>query len=248
MKKIISTSLRGLVQQNPILYKLWFYNNRKLSNRIRLPQKSDEFYFDGYPRSGNTYAKALISYIYPEKRFAHHLHCVAPLKIALNKDVPPIIIFRKPEDAIVSNLFTKIENSYLSNLIKDQNELISALISDYARYYKYVNKYKAKIKLIKFEDFITNKKNLINLINKYTKGKEYSDKHLDEFIKEFDAYFKEKENNKKDHSSSLPNETRKKFKNEIKNKIYTFKELDRCNDLYSQLSKTYQKQIESSSN
>ena len=90
------------------IYKIWFYTylNQKNKN-LRLPKNKDPLYFDGYPRSGNTYTFGLIYRVYPSLhcKVSHHLHSIIVLKIAIKKDIKSIVIIRNPKDAIISYLY-----------------------------------------------------------------------------------------------------------------------------------------------
>lgn len=57
---------------------------------------------DGFPRSGNTFAVALIREAFPGLTVASHLHATAHVKQALADDVPAIVLIRDPVDAIAS--------------------------------------------------------------------------------------------------------------------------------------------------
>lgn len=96
--------IKSVVKSSPVLYKLWFLRNKgTLRSNVRLSKIKDHYYFDGYPRSGNTYFHGLFKCLYPYLNGASHLHCTAGIKIACRFRVPKIIIIvRKPEDAILS--------------------------------------------------------------------------------------------------------------------------------------------------
>lgn len=71
--------IRKWFKSFPFLYVIWLKYFRK--SKLSVPSNEDVFYFDGYPRSGNSYLTILFKYIFPTVRFSHHLHCVASLKL-----------------------------------------------------------------------------------------------------------------------------------------------------------------------
>ena len=54
-------SLKSVFKSNPLLYRMWFSMNKNRINfgRNSLPTRGDNWYFDGYPRSGNTFYRNL---------------------------------------------------------------------------------------------------------------------------------------------------------------------------------------------
>ena len=153
--------VKNFIKSNPLYYKLWFYINKsRLSRQLKLPQKSDDYYFDGYPRNGNTYTRGLLNYILPNKMGAHHLHVVAGIRIAHSNQIDPIIIvIRNPKDAILSNLYRKMYHSD-SYVINNKVKLIlSDLIKEWLDYYYFVKEQNG-IHLI-FLEKLSRTKNLI---------------------------------------------------------------------------------------
>ncbi len=121
--------LRQFTSSNRFLYVIWFYSVRKRKgDSTRLPSSSDDFYLDGYPRSGNTFFAGLLRNVYPSKVFANHLHVISGLKIALKLELPVFVIIRDPKDAVVSNLYRKIMDNKKLSLNQD---LIESLLISY---------------------------------------------------------------------------------------------------------------------
>ena len=102
MKRII----QSVVSSRVLLYVIWFYMIRiRKGSKVKLPDKSDDLYFDGYPRSGNTYFSGLMERLYPDIQYSSHLHAIAGIKIAFRRKIPVFILIRYPVDAIISNVF-----------------------------------------------------------------------------------------------------------------------------------------------
>ena len=53
---------------------------------------------EGYPRSANTYAVVAFAAVQPERpRIAHHLHVAAQVLAAVDRDIPTMVLIRRPQ-------------------------------------------------------------------------------------------------------------------------------------------------------
>jgi hypothetical protein len=116
--------------------------------------KSSDIFFDGYPRSGNTFLRHLTLELMPSIKAVHHLHKVAPIKIALQRKLPVFILIRKPAEAIASNYL-----KYYSMRKKDVPDNVNTKIlkikaNNYINYYDYVNQNLPYVKIISFSFLI----------------------------------------------------------------------------------------------
>ncbi len=59
---------------------------------------------EGFPRSANTWAEAVIRQAGPDLTLAHHSHASAHVKAALLRRVPVMVLYRDPEQAVASLL------------------------------------------------------------------------------------------------------------------------------------------------
>lgn len=233
LKFIFLDTAHFFVGKSEILYKLWFFFvlGYIKGKKKRLPQKNDDFYFDGYPRSGNTYTNGLLMNIYGQLNGISHLHSKTGLKIAIRKKIPAIIIIRKPSDAVVSELFRKISNGSKVS----EKMMINILLKKYIRYYSCIELNIDNILLITFEKFINNQPEYIHALS-IKLGLEFIEiEELKKLVTKYEAYLKEKEKIKNDAVSSLPNKARKKFKNSRKKLVTDSKYYHQSVQLYSNL-------------
>lgn len=94
-------ALRRQLSLYPALY-LPIRRARKPETVVR---RETELLIEGFPRSGNTWAEALIRQCSPrEIMLAHHSHAVAHVRYAVTLGVPTVILYRNPDDAVRSYL------------------------------------------------------------------------------------------------------------------------------------------------
>jgi hypothetical protein len=221
--------IQKLVRTNRVIYTLWYKLWRsKTGDRVVLPKPGDRLYFDGYPRSGNTYLAGMIHYFFPDTIGSSHLHAIAPLKIALKNKVPCLIIIRNPRDCVASNHFRKTNGKFVNQ------DLLNAQLLEYVDYYEFVLKKINNLALVNFEDVISNPRGVLNKLNKQLQlntGIEIDENQ----IREYDTFMMMKEKEKKAVSSSLPNEKRKTYKSKIVNLIESNPNYPRALKIYETL-------------
>ncbi len=223
-------NLKYLYKNNPLLYRLWFFVYRSRSGfKLDMINNKTKVLFDGYPRSGNTYALFLIRKIFDRDKIAHHFHSIAPIKISLKKKIKIIIIIRHPLDAVSSLYLKKFEKK--TNLPKKiDKSLINVLIKDYIIYYKYVNKYQSNFYLVNFNYLIENPISTIEKIKVY----------IDGFITQKEINIISENKDKKFGSNSIlgsstpslqKNSLKKNIKKKIRNSLY----YNNCLNIYNKI-------------
>ena len=159
---------RKLLSENVFLYKLYFHLYRKHRGiRPNWFKSKTKIYYDGYPRSGNTFLHHLFRNIFPDIHTVHHHHKIAPVKISLYKNIPSFILIRNPEDCIPSNYlkhFSMINGGGLPDSL-DQ-KLLHRMTEDYVNYYYYVKRNHQNVNLISFDTLITSPGVIIQQIAK----------------------------------------------------------------------------------
>jgi hypothetical protein len=193
-----------------------------------LPHKSHDYYFDGYARSGNTFINGFIKYLKPNINGTSHLHCIAPLKIAFKQKIPIVIVIRQPFDVIVSNIFRK--NSDINEV---SEKLINEISKEYITYYEFVLANRKDLQIIKFSDFFNDEFTSFIGILKYLDIHDFNKDDLKKKLDNFNLKMQEKESNKTNQLSSLPNNKRKEFKIEIKDRILNNKNFREAKDIYN---------------
>jgi len=220
------------VSNNPLAYKVWFYTVRvRKGSAVKLPRNGDNLYFDGYPRSGNTYFVQLLVRLYPEIKYSSHLHSIAGIKIALKSKVPVIIIIRKPDDTIVSNLFRVVNSKGL----KANQRTADYLTQRYLSYYSFVLNNHSKLKVLNFNKLIENKRVLMDVLAGHIGMKKYTDEKFKIMLKKNDEFMNKEEKHKNDNVSSLPNKNRDEFKVENLELVHSSPFFRAADEVYTKL-------------
>jgi len=206
MKSLIKSQFKS----NPFFYRIWLFIKQKGQKqllKLRLPQVGDDFYIDGYPRSGNTFCTGYLNWIVPKKNYAHHLHNIAPIKIALSKNIKTIILFRNPKDTIASYA---IMQDYYGRGLKADKDFLYEILQNYIFYYQFVLNSKNRIKILSFEIIIDIEK----LHDFFTKELSVQNKNKDE-LEGFVTRFKDNQKRKPSQRTSAPNKERQKMKIQV---------------------------------
>jgi len=221
--------MKSLIKSNPFLFKLWFELYRK--NRgveINYFNHKTKFLLDGYPRSGNTFAASLVKYIFGKDVFVHHFHAIAPIKIALRKDIPVFILIRDPKEAITSNYLKTFALKHKEIPKEVDKTLLNNLIIEYSNYYKFVYEQGNKINIIIFKDFISKPEIFLSKINSLVYNDDFKISPL---------YIKDAINNyggaTDTYGSSKPSAEKEKLKDILKSVLIDSKEYQIASSLYN---------------
>ena len=221
--------MKRLIKSNPFLFKLWFELYRK--NRgveISYFNHKIKFLLDGYPRSGNTFAASLVKYIFGKDVFVHHFHAIAPIKIALRKDIPVFILIRDPKEAITSNYLKTFALKHKEIPKEVDKTLLNNLIIEYSNYYKFVYEQGNKINIIIFKDFISKPEIFLSKINSLVYNDDFKISPL---------YIKDAINNyggaTDTYGSSKPSAEKEKLKDILKSVLIDSKEYQIASSLYN---------------
>jgi len=204
-------NLLSLVKWNPGLFFLWYQFYRK-NRGVPLNYFSEEtiLYFDGYPRSGNTFGIHLIKNSWPDLNVVHHFHSIAPIKIAIRKEIPIFILVRDPDEAICSRYLKELSlknKAFNSSHIRTSN--LTRYTTEYCEYYQWVFNHLDSIHLVRFKELILYPVRVVKAVNHALPEHLKLDGKLFEGI----TSFKNQSFGARDTmGSSLPNKTKDKAK------------------------------------
>ena len=223
--------MKKLLKSNTFLFKLWFHLYRnKRGLKPSYFNENTKFYLDGYPRSGNTFAVSLTSGIFGRESIVHHLHAIAPIKIALKKKIPVFILVRDPKEAITS-YYLKTYSLNHEIIPKEINhDLLKKLTVEYSNYHDFIIKNKFNLETIFFKDLISNPLNFIFKIN----SKVYNDNlKLDSF--QIDSLVDNYSGAKDTFGSSKPNKEKEKLKTTLKDVLFELEEYQLAKSLFNKI-------------
>jgi hypothetical protein len=201
---------------------------RRKMLKVRLPRPGDDFYMDGYPRSGNTFCLAYTRVALPSARYAHHLHNLAPLKLALSHNIPCVVLLRNPKDCIPSHAILK--SHYKSGFTKDPDKL-KVLIDNYITYYQFVYENRQRVKLLPFEAVID-----LSSLNAFYRENLNLRVDLNESqLKEIEKAYKERQGNKPVERKNNPSEEKNIQKQSVYKMIVEIESFATASKIYQSL-------------
>lgn len=221
----------NLIKSNPYFFALWYHLYRQNRGvKINYFSSKTTFLLDGYPRSGNTFFSGLCKNIFGEQSFVHHFHAIAPIKIALTKNIPVFILIRQPEQ-VISSYYLKSYGLEKKKLPKTINmKLLRILANRYLEYYSFINQHRNELHLIVFENFIVEPIELPKLINKIVYKKKY---HIEsKTIEEYKISYRGATDTL---GSSKPNAAKEKLKSKINQLFFLTEEYKKSVEIYSKL-------------
>ena len=121
--------LRTYVSEHPLGY-LAFARHKYTGHNVEVIGHDTELVIDGFTRSATTFAVYAFQLSQDKPiRLAHHLHAPAQLIEAARRGIPTVVLIRKPQGAI------------LSQLIREPDVALRDAILAYSRFYEHLLPY-----------------------------------------------------------------------------------------------------------
>lgn len=137
----------------------------KSTSRKLAVGKHTELVIEGFPRSANSFAVGAFkaAQLNPVS-VATHLHAPAQIILAARKNIPTLVLIRRPTDAVVSlrSLDLEVNSSKPS---RARNFNVEHLLKNYIHFYTSIMPYKDKYVLGCFEEVTSNFGSVIKRIN-----------------------------------------------------------------------------------
>lgn len=221
--------MREIVSENKLLYSLYFHFYRKYRGiRPKWFTKKTKVYYDGYPRSGNTFLHHLFRNVFKDIESVHHLHKIAPIKIAFLKNLPVFVLVRDPKEAITSNYLKSFGMTGITLPQEVDTKLLNKLLHGYIKYYTFVLSRKDEINIIAFKNLIENPELVFKQISKIINlsfDKQFLIKAIESYGGASDKL-----------GSSKPSDFKEARKNELKNHLVNLKNFDKAEILFQELN------------
>jgi hypothetical protein len=113
---------------------------RRPSHDGKVIDADTEIVIEGYPRSGNTFAAAAFEMAQGRPvRIARHLHAPAHVIAGVRRGVPVMVVVRRPEDAVVSEV------------IRHPGLTVGQALRHYASFHRHLEDYRSGFVVAPFE-------------------------------------------------------------------------------------------------
>lgn len=217
-------NLKILLKSNPIIYSIHSFNQSVFLNSYRNQVVSNTtFCVEGYPSSGNTFFQYIMHYLFPDVNFAHHTHSLATIKIAKRRNLPTVILIRKPLDVISSRAVRFGDDIDLS-------------LKEFIYFYNYIKKNSNIFFVITFEEVTNGDFHRLKTYLDF-KGYKFNETLTSEAMEYARNVILYKEKNEK--FVALPSEDKEKKKRILKQKvessIYYLQAVEVYNDIIKKL-------------
>jgi hypothetical protein len=184
--------------------------------------KSTDLCIEGFESSANTFVYNAFRTLDEELGISHHTHTVANLKRAQRYNVPTLILYRDPSDAIpslISRFRPEAEEARLR----------------YLHFYRHVLDNADEFLLVSFEEATNDIRAVVRRVNDRW-GFGFSVPDSDDFEQRVKNGIKEwAEKHGDEERISLPREEREQRKEQIRDHLRTQSALDEAKNIYAQL-------------
>ncbi|HVR79552.1 MAG TPA: hypothetical protein VMS99_14310 [Acidimicrobiia bacterium] len=127
---------------------------RRPSHDGKVIDADTEIVIEGYPRSGNTFATAAFEMAQRRPvRIARHLHAPAQVIAGVERGVPVMVVVRRPEDAVVSEV------------IRHPGLTLGQALRHYASFHQHLDGYRSGFVVAPFEQVIGDFGTVIQEVN-----------------------------------------------------------------------------------
>jgi hypothetical protein len=184
---------------------------------------------EGYPSSANTFAYNLFKVLRPRITYAHHTHTIANLRRAEQHDVPALVLFRDPEDAVPSFASRFRLNTVEAGL-------------RYIDYYSYVLKNLNRVLLVSFEEMTQDTTTAVDRFTAWSGcdfGSFEPDKMEEDVFERIEEWTRKHGRNARKHGRSakvsFPREEREARKEELRSELEKTSVFQGCRSVYESL-------------
>lgn len=220
-----------MFKSNTLLYQLWYYPRKIIRKEERVIPRDQCVYIDGFPRSGNTFATNMVKMAIEGIQPVSHLHAVAPLKLALRRNIPTLILIRHPLDSIISLYIMETKKN---NKTGFDAHLASRLAWDYIEYYRFIYQIKSTVCIYRFEHLVEDPLKLCRKVVEIT-GVEIDDNILIKNIQSTESKLEQKNKNQDADVSSYPKKERLDKKQALMKDFSALPEIEIAQSIYQKV-------------
>lgn len=122
--------------------------------RSKVVSRETALVIEGYPRSGNTYARVALELAQRSPvKLAHHLHAPAQVLAAAKLGVPCLVLIREPEAAV------------LSQVVREPRLTVGQALRSYGRFHEAIEPVREAFTLARFETVTADFGRVIEAVN-----------------------------------------------------------------------------------
>lgn len=186
---------------------------------------------EGFESSANSFMVNVFRRLRSDLRIAHHTHSVANLKRSRQYDVPTVVLFRDPVDAIPS-------------LVSRFRPGLHEAVLRYIRFYRDVCGHMSEVFLVGFEEATSDFERVIRRFEMWsglTFGTFNPEEVEHDVIRHIEEWSRERE---QEEEMSLPVEKREEHKAQLREKLRTVPSFQRTTELFRTLHQARRRQNE----
>jgi len=144
--------LRNVCAKYPRIYFSLVGFSRRSSGLVT---RSSALVVEGYPRSANSWTEAAFLLLLGDSAsIGHHTHASAQVKRAVEWQIPTVVLYRCPDDAVISRLMQEPRST----------DLFLAY-SEYVSFYSEVFSYRARFLLVSFSQATNDLEGVVGALN-----------------------------------------------------------------------------------
>ncbi len=147
--------LADRLRARPWPYLALVRGRRDADGRPKAVTPDTQLVLEGYPRSGNTFARIAFEMAQPAPvRLAHHLHAPAQVLAAARLGVPCVVLLREPDEAV------------LSQVVREPRLTLAQTLRSYARFHEAIAPVRDRFVLARFETVTSDFAAVIGAVNR----------------------------------------------------------------------------------
>jgi len=212
----------------------WLYlmHLKRIGKAYLFPHRSTDLVIEGFPRSANTFSMYLFREACPDGVLASHVHYIASLKSAQEYNIPTIILYRDPVDAVVST-------AQQMQISHENATECDYLLRRWYRFYSYALKHEGTYCFANFEDTINNPESFISGLSNLLKLSLDPSK-IQKCARDALDKIHHNEKKKDEQGSSLPRESRNEGKAVYRENILKLESITQSSEIFELLKKCRQ--------
>jgi hypothetical protein len=155
---------KQFIGRHPWLYRAIFQNRSGFEDL--LVDEETDICIEGFPRSANSFAVAAFRHTQDEPvGIAHHNHVPAPVRTAVRRGIPTVVLIRDPVEAVISKRGLQLQIGAVEDKPKPMHVSFEAQLNAWQLFYKTVWPQREQVVIAPFETVIDDFGLIIDRVN-----------------------------------------------------------------------------------